>query len=139
MVETYEQYAKNNILTWIEKGQQLVFPNRFDKWVKHVQMSATSIYYGKDIEDALEIMEALDKDIPMDKIKELFEKQDQASRNYIRQTVFEFSEKGPEFYEETATEEFTDEEKLIIESKKRENIRLKIAYANEPGLKRHIK
>ena len=58
-----------------------------------------------------------------DKVKELFNKQNHSgtSEAIVKNILFTFSSKGPEFCEVTTNEELSPESKQLLEAKKQEN------------------
>ena len=123
-----QERAKANIPNWIEKGEALIFPERYAEWEKCVVARASDLYHGLELDSALEIMTALENGASVEEAKQMFDKQrhSEASRNI----VFAFSSKGPEFWEATAYEEISPENKQILEAKKQENAQL--IQANGP-------
>ena len=123
-----QERAKANIPNWIEKGEALIFPERYADWEKCVVARASDLYHGLELDSALEIMTALENGASVEEAKQMFDKQrhSEASRNI----VFAFSSKGPEFWEATAYEEISPENKQILEAKKQENAQL--IQANGP-------
>ncbi len=119
-----QQKAYENIPGWIEKGQSLIFPERYAEWEKYVKAHATDLYYGFELDAALEIMTALENGATVEEAKQILDKQGRLSSSLIRNIIFLFSSKGPEFWEATAHEEISAENKQILEAKKQENIQL---------------
>ena len=132
--------AIKNIPEWIAKGQSLIFPNRHDEWAKYVQMSAEGWTHGVDVKNVLELMEAFKNGATMEQAIQIFKNQGHSgnSETLIRNIMFQFSDKGPEFAEATSPHGLSDEEKKLFEDKKLENYKLASIYATEPGLGRHI-
>lgn len=125
--EREEKIAKQNIPSWIKKGQALIFPERYAEWEKCVQVNATDLYHGRVLDAALEIMTALENGATMEEAKQIFDKQEHSgmSTSIVRNILFSFSSKGPEFWEATAYGKISEENKQLIEAKKQENIQLK--------------
>ena len=135
-----EQKAKESIPSWIERGQTLIFPERYEEWVQFVQTLATDLDYGMLLDPALEIMEILDKGASMEEAKKMLDGQCHSgtSESIVRNMVFEFSSQGPEFLEATAYGEISPETKQIIEAKKQENKQLAEAHTKTVGSGRHV-
>ena len=121
-----EQRAKDNIPNWIEKGQALIFPERYAEWEKCVVASASGFYHGLELDSALEIMTALENGASIEEAKQMLDKQEHSgiSESIVRNILFMFSSKGPEFWEATAYEKISLENKKILEAKKQENAQL---------------
>lgn len=116
----------DNTKMWIERGESLIFPERYENW----QMCVTSYMRGIDgnfiLSDTLKLIEALENDVSMEEVKKMFDEQGHSllSSLLVRKNVFSFSSKGPEFWEATENGEITPEAREIIEAKKRENHQL---------------
>lgn len=124
--------AKANIPNLIEKGQALIFPERYAEWENCVVDSASGLYHGMELDSALEIMTALENGASMEEAEQMLDKQGHSgmSASIVRNILFTFSSKGPEFWEATAYGEISEENKKILEAKKQENIQL--AQSNQP-------
>lgn len=125
MKEKKSSYKK--ILNRIEKGETLIFPEKYVEWEERVVISSLGIYQGSDIDDALEIMTALENGASMEEAAKLLEKQNHSGSGYhtVRRIILEFSSKGPEFWEATAPYiEMSSSEKQMLEAKKQENEQL---------------
>ena len=115
--------AQAKIPSWIERGKALVYPERIEEWKECVQDGVRDSYRGTDLDQALVLMEKLESGASMEEVKEMFDKQ----RNFgpfeekVRSRILHFSKRGPEFYEATADRELSDEEKKVIEDKRKEN------------------
>lgn len=96
---------------------------------------AEDLYHGADLEDALVLMEQLDKGESFEKVKETLDSQDHSGASYgmVTRIIFEFSKRGPEFYEQKVASEYkiSDEAKQIIEDKKKENAELEEKHKND--------
>ena len=127
-----EERAKANIPNWIEKGQSLIFPERYAEWEKLVIALSSDLYHELELNSALEIMTALENGATMEEAKQMFGKQRHSgmSASIVRNILFAFSSKGPEFWEATAYGEISQENKQLLEAKKQENIQL--AQSNQP-------
>lgn len=117
--------AEAQIPYWLEKGQDLIYPERAEEWKKCVEARASDLYHGMDLNAAIEIMEMLENGT-LDDAKEILEGQDHSGASYglVRNIVFAFSKKGPEFWEYTADGRISPENRQAIEDKKRENAEL---------------
>lgn len=135
-----EQKAKDSIPSWIERGQALIFPERYKEWEQCVQAHATDLYHGMDLDSALEIMEALDKGASMEEAKKMLDGQGHSdmSASMVRNMIFAFSSQGPEFWEATAYGKISPENKQILEAKKQENKQLAEAHAKTDGSRKHM-
>lgn len=138
--------AKIKIPNWISAGKKLMYCERYDDWDKCVEKRVNDIYRGNDLDFALQIMKALDEGATIDEARKIFEKQCHigTTKFVVRDIVFAFSPKGPEFWEATVEGKISPRGKQMIEDKKKENEMLsksnpRIAekyYDEEPG--RHL-
>ena len=131
--EQAEKRAKaiEKIPYWLEKGSSLIYPERLEDWKEYVELSAKEgMYHGMDIDSTIELLEMLENGT-LDDAKALIESQGHSGWSYgmVRRNVLEFSKKGPEFWEHTATEELTEETKKILEDRKRENAELEAKHS----------
>lgn len=135
-----EQKTKESIPLWIERGKALIFPEKYAEWEQCVQTRATDLYHGTDLDSALEIMEALNKGVSMEEAKKIFDSQGHSgmSGTIVKNIIFAFSSKGPEFCESTIYGEIPPESKQIFEAKKQENQKLAEAHAKIDESGRHM-
>lgn len=116
--------ALDKIPQWIERGNKIIFPERQKDWAKCVERRAKGMYHGKDLEDALIIMESLDSNQDFKEAKKILSSQDHSGISFgiVSRILFEFSKKGPEFYEMIVPKmEIDKESQEIINQKKIEN------------------
>lgn len=87
---------------------------------------ASDLYLSKVLESALEIMTALENGDSIEEAKQMLDKQGHSgmSASIVRNILFTFSSKGPEFWEATAYGDISPENKKILEEKKQENAQL---------------
>ena len=118
-----EAKAKAQIPSWLERGSNLIYPERAEEWKKCVEARASDLYHGLDLNAAIEIMEMLENGATLDEAKEVLDGQDHSGASYgmVRNIIFSFSKQGPEFFEYTAMGDISPEGQQIIEQKKMEN------------------
>ena len=135
-----EEKAKESIPSWIERGKALIFPERYEEWEQCVQVRAKDLYHGMDLDAALEIMEVLDKGASIEEAKKILDDQNHSgmSDSIVRNIIFHFSSKGPEFWEATSFERIPLETRRIIKAKKKENKQLAEAHAKTNGSRKHM-
>lgn len=135
---------KANFLNWIKIGETLIFPERCAEWEKYVvdQFSGSCSkyadpYYTITLFDCgLKIMTALENGASIEEAKKIFyDECDKDSMDEVRTTVLRFSSKGPEFWEATADEEISLEDKQMLEAKRQENEQLIQANKQKRGPK----
>ena len=102
-ITEFEQKTKNaikNIPNWIERGKKLIPAEKYKAWERFVKEEAINIYYGSTIEEALEIMEALENNMPIQEVEKLFLNQSHSGTSFsrVKKIVYQFSKRGPEFY-----------------------------------------
>lgn len=114
--------AIENIPKWIEEGKKIIFPERYEEWEKIVISCANGIYYGKEIESALVIMNALENGATMEQAKEIFKKNGEGTA--VRNVIFHFSKQGPEFWEATSFKRISFKSRRLLNAKKKENLQL---------------
>ena len=127
-----EAEAQEQIPYWLEKGSDLIYPERAEEWKKCVEARAKDLYHGMDLNAAIEIMEMLENG-SLDDAKEVLEGQDHSGVSYgmVRNIVFSFSKKGPEFWEHTAEGEISADTRKIIDEKKKQNTELEELHRDD--------
>lgn len=125
-IETRKEEFAAKAPLLIEQGEKIIFPEKHSEWAEYIDISANGMYYGKDVEAALEVMEKLANGASMDEVKETFFGQGHSgwSEEIVRQVVTEFSSRGPEFYEATIGRELSSEEKESLDAMKERNAEL---------------
>ena len=123
--------AKENIPVWIKEGEALIFPERHKKWKECVKARAADIYHGQD----LDIMKALDDGASIEEAQDIFNHQSHSSvtDSFVRNMIFSFSSRGPEFWEATAYGEISPENRELLEAKKQENEELMNSKKSRKG------
>lgn len=120
-----EKRKQYNIQKWLEEGQTLIFPERYENWKSCVIYGAD--HYRETIINAtLELIKELEKGTSLEDAKQLFEKQEHSgiSKLFVRNLVLNFSSRGPEFWEATAWGEIPLKTRQFLEAQKQENIQL---------------
>lgn len=127
--------AKENIPVWIKEGEALIFPERHKKWKECVKARAADIYHGQDLDMALDIMKALDDGASIEEAQDIFNHQIHSSvtDSFVRNMIFSFSSRGPEFWEATAYGEISPENRELLEAKKQENEELMNSRKSRKG------
>lgn len=97
-MNTSKEYSEGRISKLVELGKKLIYPERFEEWRKRIDESLRGLLSGKPIEKAIEIMEMIEKDIPLEEVVEEFRDQEHFYEA-VDYTVLSFSKKGPEFFE----------------------------------------
>lgn len=115
--------AKKDVPNQIKKGEELIYPFRYTDWEQTVKASAISIYHGLITEHALDIMEAIEEEMPVDEIVKIFDKQGHSgwSASLTRNIVMMYSKNGYPFYKATHYGNWTIEEYDSILKIMREN------------------
>ena len=127
--------AKENIPVWIKEGEALIFPERHKKWKECVKARAADIYHGQDLDMALDIMKALDDGASIEEAQDIFNHQSHSSvtDSFVRNMIFSFFSRGPEFWEATAYGEISPENRELLEAKKQENEELMNSKKSRKG------
>ena len=122
--EKENQEALDKVPQWIERGNKLIYPERQAEWANCVNKRARGIYRGYEVEATLEIMEKLEENPDMKVAESVLLNQDHSGSSFglVNRMIFEFSKKGPEFYEMiTPVTEIDKETQEVIDQKKKEN------------------
>ena len=84
---------------------------------------------------ALDIMKALDDGASIEEAQDIFNHQSHSSvtDSFVRNMIFSFSSRGPEFWEATAYGEISPENRELLEAKKQENEELMNSKKSRKG------
>ena len=101
------RFTINSIPTWVERGEKVVKPEKFDKWKAYVVKWASGAYGGKQIELTLRAMEILNEGKSVEEARKLVENNyiveseysKEQTKTLISMAVKEFSPRGKEFAE----------------------------------------
>ena len=118
-----EMTREAKIEEWITRGEAFIYPERMDEWEEYVESRSKDVNNIGEVESVLALMEKLESGATMEEVKEMFDEQDPSAR-MIRKMMFRFAKRGPEFYESTVGRELSEDDKRVIEDKKRENAEL---------------
>lgn len=94
-----KQFADAHISEWLQAGEELVYPEKFEAWKKTVENSPESAFYGLDISKAIEVMRMLDTDAEVKDVVETFKSKEHCG-GYVEKLVLAFSKRGPEYMEQ---------------------------------------
>ena len=116
--------AQSKIPYWIEEGNKLIYPQMQQEWARCVAIRAGDIYHGAELDNALEIMKALDNisgEEGLIEAKKILDDAGHSGSSYGTTTriIFTFSKRGPEFYRDIYLNNnlYDEDEKEIIEEK----------------------
>lgn len=119
---------------WIEQGKKLIFPEKYDDWENYVRRVCNDKYFGLEVAGVLRIMMELETGAPIPSVLENISKDSIAceyKRSNLRNRVFEFSKRGPEFLEAVLDKDsLTLDLVEKINEKKNENMLLLQKYKN---------
>lgn len=103
-LNTLTKEEKNQMEELIVRGQMIVFPERVEQWEEYVEKSFSEKYKGQDAAEALQIIEALNRGIGLDKAKEMLTEIEPngEANGLVRRAVLLFANHGPEFWKETS-------------------------------------
>lgn len=119
-----------SIPEWISKGEQMIYPERYEAWEEFVTAATTDLYRALEVPATLTIMEELETQKTIDEVLASVNDNPLTHRyDLVSGFVFQFSKRGPEFLERTLPpEKLTPEVIMEIESKKGENAELSEKY-----------
>lgn len=123
--EEKKQIAESRIPEWIERGSKFIYPEKLEKWRKHVESSARGIFVGLALDEEIELMQRLEDGATFEELTQTIN--DDETEVYIGavNAVLRFSRLGPEFteYFEKAIGEYNFYRDKI-EAQKKENAEL---------------
>ena len=85
---------------WMERGLELVYPEKQEAFLEFLLEKAKS-GSGICIQNALDVMEALENGATIEEADELVEDYGNFSKQITRGYVLEWSKRGPEYYKKT--------------------------------------
>ena len=116
------QEAIENKDQYIERGKELVYPQKQELWEKCVNEYSTSGFSGQILKCAVEVMEALNSGATMEQVDEIIKQQGHGnSLGALERIIFDFSKRGPEYIEHSYSRYMPPEVARLIEEKKQEN------------------
>lgn len=126
----------NNIVDkWINEGKKLIYPEKHGDWENFVYRASEGKYFGLEVSGVLVIMKELATGKDILEVLEIIS-DDPVAKDYmrsdIRNRVFEFSKRGPEFLESIlGQDKINDSLRQKIEEFKVENNKLEEKYSNK--------
>ena len=116
------------ILNKIEEGKKYIYVEKYNLWSDFVRKSYYDNRFGLDVEAVLIILKELDSDKSINDVLEFLDNDPLACeyrRLIIRNRVFMFSKRGPEFLESILSDEEKSENVIkSIEEMKKNNLLL---------------
>ena len=110
---------------YIENGKKYIIPEKIDNWISYVNSTKGNMESLHTIAYALELIGLLDYGFDIkDVIKNFNSITCPVSLITIRSLVANFSLRGPEFFEKTATEPISEENQEYLERLKQQNTKL---------------
>lgn len=124
---------KNKIEELIEDSKKYVYPEKMEQWKNCLVDMMENRYSAGVVTDIMEMLPVIESSDNLDAAKELLAAQNHSgmTETMLRNAVLNFSKKGPEFYEYTASEELTLQEVEIVEIIRKENLILEEKYKSE--------
>ena len=110
-----EKWAEEKTAELIERGKPLMYPQRFKEWEQEMNNIQFLIYFGDDIEEALNIIEAI-----VQKYKD--RKKNSFSDRIIRELVLKYSKNGNLFFIETHEGKWKDEDHKFLTETSSKNL-----------------
>lgn len=120
-----EAAAKAKIPDWVERGNKVIMPDMEETWKQCVEIRANDLYHGAELENALQIMEALAKGATMEEALAIFDSANHSgmSAGVTKSIILSFCEQGVDFYR-AETERYTklnEAQEQRLDAQKREN------------------
>ena len=119
-----------NIANWIKRGKAIIYPEKNIRWERCVIRNANDLYNNKELNSALEIMEAIEEGASMEEAKIILDSKNysRGPKTLVRNIVFLFSNKGPEFMETVLEGKIDQKTRQRIKDQKEENMYLAAAH-----------
>lgn len=115
--------AQEKIPALIEKGFDLMHYKKYKRWVDCVKERVQDIYLGHDIEEALQIMEGLEKGMSFDEANEILKNSGHTGGSYasVINIVVNFSRQGPAFYRHITPQPYSYNTEEYLQKIEKEN------------------
>ncbi len=99
----FKKIASCNVQNWIEIGKKIISKDKHELWEKCVRSRAKDIYYGFDLDIAIEIMYELKNSNDIDGVVNTFMNENFSNLflSIVRNIILNFSSKGEEFWNKT--------------------------------------
>ncbi len=119
----------------IERGKAYIFPEKLEEWKNCVIDTCDGPFDYSIVEQALDIMDALEKGAQRDELIGMLREQghNDATAILLRRIVLNFSKRGPDFFEETNLYPLTEEDIELIQNTRENNEKL-MKYSENPQL-----
>lgn len=110
---------------YIEEGKKIILPEKINNWINYIKSTDGKMESLHNIAFAIEIIQMLDYGANMETVIDIFNNiQCPVSLIAIRSLVANYSLRGPEFFEKTASGPLPQGNLEYLEELKRENARL---------------
>lgn len=122
--EREKQERSSKVPIWMARGKSLLYPELHEEWETRVNRARDSKMEEMIIEDVLDILSSIDSKGDFTEAREKLDQIREDSVNvaeYIRTAILLLSKHGPDFYENTAEDELSDEIKAKIVRIRAEN------------------
>ena len=115
--------ANAKIPQLIERGLPLIYPQKEKKWREWVERSVKGLYRGRDVEEALDVMEKLNKGVPYDKTNEIIVQSGHTGGSYscVMGAIVNFSKDGPAFFRHVSPKPLPYDTQENLQKIEREN------------------
>ena len=122
-LEQSKARAIARIPEWRDRGFNLMCYKKYDKWVKCVKDRAEGIYLGRDLDEALQIMEGFEKGMTFDEADKMLKDSGHSGASYfsVMKVIIEFSNQGPAFFRHVSPAPLPYETEQYIQEIERTN------------------
>ncbi len=107
----------------MKRCEELIYPERMEEWKKNISRRMKSPTKGKEILPAIDIMCALEDGKSMKEVIALFNSYNLSRKDAlpVQFMIFDFSKRGPEFYEAINHDNMNAQIRQFIAKKRKEN------------------
>lgn len=130
--EKEKEESRKEVSSYIERGNKIIYEEKQGKWMSFVKCSFYGLYSVREVTSSLMIMEILENTGSINRAKKVLNKQacSGVSIRTMRDIVFEYSKKGPEFYLATANN-ISPKILYLVAKKRIENMKLEAKCKNK--------
>lgn len=95
-----KENARKKKAEWIARGHKFISKELWEEWEKVIDICIEGIYNGREIESALNIIEAYENGSSMEKLKIIIDEHNDRTYIFLKSIITSFFSKGEELFQE---------------------------------------
>lgn len=127
--------AEAKIPAWIQRGEKIIYPQRKAEWKRCVEIRASDLYHGYELENALQAMETLEAGGSLEDARKIIDDGGHSGCSYgiAMSIILTFSKHGPKFFRFMEGDYMNEEREASIAKIEAENAEFEKALGSQPG------